>query len=382
MSAAPAAQAPVLTATRTMHGKSARVHLYADGVELAVLGGNRALRAQAVIVTQWPHKALGASGLRQDLHAAEVEAHRLVTATSMRTRGRYGVPGSSIPLNRPDFAAAVPVTDPATPTPTTKESTDMTSTAAATRNATTKTVGKGEADAMRKGRQAAAKVQANADAVAALNSPEGVVEVVEGKGGVLRAHRITCNRHAVGFETTAFTAVNLHHAVPASCCKPQLPEPTTATAEPEAPAPSTDGPQASTDRMERLQLAKTEAKALKSWEADGSQGERPSTVNLDAVSAKAPTTKAGSAAKPVGRTSSRSAEYQAAMQKKAAGKRGRGTKLTDEALAAHVATMRQAHPEYERNEGLEIAYWLDGLAVTRDRWATAWAAADNLAKAS
>lgn len=52
-------------------------------------GGKRAARAAAVIVVEWGHgywagKGPGIYGLRGDLHAAQTEAHKLATATTMR----------------------------------------------------------------------------------------------------------------------------------------------------------------------------------------------------------------------------------------------------------------------------------------------------------
>ena len=44
-------------------------------------------------------------------------------------------------------------------------------------------------------------------------------------------------------------------------------------------------PTASTDKIERLNLAKTEHQALKAWRAAGSKGKAPATPNLDAINA-------------------------------------------------------------------------------------------------
>lgn len=56
----------------------------------------------------------------------------------------------------------------------------------------------------------------------------------------------------------------------------------------------------STDKVERVKLAKAEAAALKDWQRQGENGPRPSTSNLDAIAAKAPTTKATTKAKGTG----------------------------------------------------------------------------------
>lgn len=79
------------------------------------LGGSRSARAQAVIVTRWPDvegrepRRPGVWGVRGDLAKAQQEATRLATRDHMVSRGRYGMPGYKIPLNKPDWAVAVPV---------------------------------------------------------------------------------------------------------------------------------------------------------------------------------------------------------------------------------------------------------------------------------
>lgn len=268
-----------------------------------------------------------------------------------------------------------------------------------------------------------AKAAANAEKLAELNA--NVVHVAEGRDGQKRAHRVTCKRvPADHFETTPHTAVNLHHAVAASCCKPQLPDPISderktellaggisdvlAGADPLAvaerikaeagatdPEPvgskptgaEIDAHRASKDRVERTALAKAEAKALQAWEKGGQQGDRPATPNLDAVQAQYANGGAKAAkAEPTARgrrgPSYASPEYAKAMEAKKAGKRGAGRKVTDDELADHVRKVRATHPDWQRNEALEIAYWLDGLALTRARWNQAWEATEAAAKAS
>lgn len=51
------------------------------------------------------------------------------------------------------------------------------------------------------------------------------------------------------------------------------------------PSPAEPEPAAAEDRATRLNLAKAEGKALKAWTADGEQGTRPATPNLDAINA-------------------------------------------------------------------------------------------------
>ncbi|HEX7276276.1 MAG TPA: hypothetical protein VF244_02785 [Acidimicrobiales bacterium] len=96
-------------AVRRHRGKTITVvvHLAGqpDGV-LGVLGGQRAARAQAAIVTCWTEKeGPGVYGLRANLHDAQVEAHRLATRTHFK-HGR-----TLYPTNRPEWAVAVPVTE-------------------------------------------------------------------------------------------------------------------------------------------------------------------------------------------------------------------------------------------------------------------------------
>lgn len=103
-----------LTAVRRLNGtRNPYIVVTLDGVELGRAGGARAARAEAALVTCWPARVPRLAGLRKDLHAAQVEADRMESRTSMTTRGRYGRPGSTIPLNRPDWAVAVPVVDEA-----------------------------------------------------------------------------------------------------------------------------------------------------------------------------------------------------------------------------------------------------------------------------
>ena len=132
-------------------------------------------------------------------------------------------------------------------------------------------------------------------------------------------------------------------------------------------------PQASDDRMERLTLAKAEHQALQAWVAGGKDGERPATPNLDAMNDDyaAGTRSTRKAGKGAGRqVAPRRAEANAIAAK---GKRGAGRRVTDAELNLHIATVMAEHPEATRNDELEYAYWVAGLAVTRSRWGAAWA---------
>jgi hypothetical protein len=128
--ATPEVEGMTYTARRVWHGKKAIVQvLDADGDVWAELGGNRAERAKAAVMVQWPHRdgpgKPGVYGLRQDLHAAEVEAHRLVHATQRTGRPRFGGPAITIPLNTATWAIAVPVADESDTQPNPKETDNM-----------------------------------------------------------------------------------------------------------------------------------------------------------------------------------------------------------------------------------------------------------------
>jgi hypothetical protein len=153
-----------------------------------------------------------------------------------------------------------------------------------------------------------------------------------------------------------------------------------ATPEPEpTPEPEAE-PQPADDPKERVRLAKAEHKVLQAWIKKGEKPPRPATPNLDAVNAEY---KAGVTAKErrqaakgsTTRTTTRShrnPRYAEAMAAKKAGPRGAGTKVSDDELDAYVAKVLQADPEAERNEELEVAYWLEKLAMSRPRWVAAW----------
>lgn len=142
---------------------------------------------------------------------------------------------------------------------------------------------------------------------------------------------------------------------------------------------------------ERLALAQAEWAQLKAWRVSDlvGRGPRPCTPNLDAVNAEhnghrgavptadgSPAPRAARSGTPTPRAN-HTARYTQALAVKAANpKRGAGTKVTDAELAAYVATVREQHPGAVRNQELEVAYYVAGLAVTRARWAAAWQAAE------
>lgn len=152
--------------------------------------------------------------------------------------------------------------------------------------------------------EAKRKADENKARVAEINDRTAdVVHVTEAKG-TKRAHRVTCKRALAAdpFETTAHTAVNVHQAVAATCCKPHLPAPLGTQPEADAVAEANERrhqqwladpdvtvepelAQADPNPVERVRLAKAEHVALQAWIKDGSKPPKPHTPNLDAVNA-------------------------------------------------------------------------------------------------
>lgn len=109
------------TAVRTWNRshKQATVTVYdAEGNEVCRAGGNRAARAQAVIIGKFKAEAppddgkvhgrwddLGLYGVRGSLHAAQVEVEKLLRGGTRRTQGYV------YQVSPWHFALAVPVTE-------------------------------------------------------------------------------------------------------------------------------------------------------------------------------------------------------------------------------------------------------------------------------
>lgn len=128
-----------------------------------------------------------------------------------------------------------------------------------------------------------------------------------------------------------------------------------------------------------VNAASREWQALKAWREAGRVGEPPSTDNLTALNGahaagKPRGGKAKKATPGSGRGRATHARRAEANAIKAQGKRGAGRKVTDEELSAYVAKVKAAGHGTTGNDELEYAYWVEGLAVTRKRWNTAWAA--------
>ncbi len=235
-----------------------------------------------------------------------------------------------------------------------------------------------------------AKLVENTRRLEAINDGE---VLVFGPDTERRAHRLTCKRLPKGDFTqmTAAAAVAVDHATPAGCCKPQLPS-TDAKVQarkerhleavrpavidqPPADAPSElTEPQAVTEPVERLQLAKAEHAILQAWIAKGEKPPRPATPNLDAINAEhaAGGTKVRTrVSQPRPAASGRYAEALAA-KKAASNKRGPGAKASAEALSALAGEL--SAEGLTQAQALEVAYWVNRLAVSRGKWAAAWAA--------
>lgn len=101
------------TAIRTWNKARTKATLtvtFPDG-RTATAGGNRAARAEAVILYAYTAEdEPGLLGCRQDLAAAQKEAHRLTTATSARVRSPFGADYTR-PIIPAHYAEAIPVVD-------------------------------------------------------------------------------------------------------------------------------------------------------------------------------------------------------------------------------------------------------------------------------
>lgn len=146
---------------------------------------------------------------------------------------------------------------------------------------------------------------------------------------------------------------------------------------------------AETDVNKRAAKAKDEQKALKAWQKDGEQGDRPVTPNYDAIAAEAAGVakkktgaKKGTGVRTVSSTrdgekhdiSARGREARDARVAKG-GKRGQGKKLTAEELVAYCAKVQKAEPDAWWYDELWYAHWVAGIAVSPDRFHEAWDAA-------
>lgn len=127
------------------------------------------------------------------------------------------------------------------------------------------------------------------------------------------------------------------------------------------------------ERVDRLNAADVERKAVREWEQGGEQGPRPETLNLDSIKAdKDRPAEERIAASRALRTTRGERGTEARAEAKRAGKRGKGRKVTADELDAYVAGVRSEHPESSQSDELEYAYWIEKLAVSRPTWNAAW----------
>jgi hypothetical protein len=127
--------------------------------------------------------------------------------------------------------------------------------------------------------------------------------------------------------------------------------------------------------------ARDEHRALQAWVKAGSQGERPSTTNLDAMNeahaAGKPRPSAGRKASrsTTPRTSARRAEANR-VQKEIGfeGRKAAGVvKWTDAELADWMRQVAEANPGTRKEDELEQCYWIARVAVSRSRFYRVWA---------
>lgn len=261
------------------------------------------------------------------------------------------------------------------------------------RSQVSKIVGPGHADSRRKGADARAKVQANADRVAAMNADRDRATDLASPKPMTREACITYLQGAGAYTGHSRDSVDQLRAevarikglVPAA--ERTIPSPT--EAELARVAADVEGEerdvacadlQPAAGRVERTALAEAEWTQLRAWRTSDlvGRGPRPCTPNLDALNADNAGAQQGSRQRTTAaRTSTprpaASPAYAAAMAAKKAGKRGAGTKVTDAELVAYIAQARQERPDATGNQELEVAYWVAKLAITRSRWNAAWA---------
>lgn len=104
--------------------------------------------------------------------------------------------------------------------------------------------------------------------------------------------------------------------------------------------------------------------------------EPPMAGTIEALQAEkrkaAPKAKAGTA-QPRTAAVGRYAEAQAARKAAADKRPGGGTKVTDAELAELVRAELAEYPELPAYQALEVLYWLNGLALSKPRFARVWA---------
>lgn len=64
--------------------------------------------------------------------------------------------------------------------------------------------------------------------------------------------------------------------------------------------------------------------------------------------------------------------YKEALAVKRAGPRGKGRQISDDELLAWIEKARNERPDVPPLHQVEIAYWLEGIAIGRHRFLAAW----------
>jgi hypothetical protein len=146
----------------------------------------------------------------------------------------------------------------------------------------------------------------------------------------------------------------------------------------DAPLPEDVTPAPEADSYD-VTAARDESRALKAWVQAGREGDAPDTPNLDALNRAHAAGTNGKAKRQVGGKATgtrRSTSERRALANQASkdcgGKRGAGTKVTEDELISYIAQVRIDHPESRMEDELEVAYWVEKLAVSRKRFYAAW----------
>jgi hypothetical protein len=134
-------------------------------------------------------------------------------------------------------------------------------------------------------------------------------------------------------------------------------------------APATD--------VESYSAAKVEWEALKAWRANGQQGPKPETPNLDATNEAYDSGAPRKAKKAKGATRSKSVLSPKVKAAKDSGKRGKGKTMNEEELISYVIEQRRQYPEETSYNLKEYSWWVEGNAHGLKRWNDAWAAASD-----
>lgn len=202
-----------------------------------------------------------------------------------------------------------------------------------------------------------------------MESPERLVAVETRRG--VRYHRPTCTR--IRFPVGD---ANSHPGgQPATCCKPTMAPRSLAGAKAGGARAKV---QANADKVQRINEAED---AMAARKARHEANATPPTVAEAMGDAAEQAQAAAERAQARSRRGPRG-QQAIAVRKANNNKRGRGTKVSDDALNAHIAHVQATHPESSLSDELEYAYWVLGWAFSADRFKASWARQAPAAKAS